>query len=229
MCKLGFALIPLDDPFRLTGVLILFVCWYILRQIVINEKKWDALFWVFFALFLLSLSVYGYLMSYLYSQDIFSYDVIIYGAIFITACGLLFSKNRSGSFRKNLTDRRAMALFITFFVFALLYILTLNFNFNCSTTSYWVFIILLQIVVYPLILLFGIVAFLYRFSICFSVFMIAMVLFLVEDVLFVIDAIINISNYETLLVRVIFCLVYFIYGLVSIYILNECRVFVRKD
>lgn len=229
MCNLGFVLVPLADPFRLTGLLILFLCWYVLRQIVINEKKWDALFWLFFASFLVSLVSYGYLKNHLYAENIFSYDVIIYCAVVIVICGLLFSKNRCINFENNLMSKRAIFLFITFVGFALLYVLTLNFDFNCSTTPYLVFIILLQIIVYPLLLLFGIIAFLYRFSSCFTVFMAAMTLFLVECALFIVDSIINSASYGILMIRLFFCLIYFIYGSVSIYILNECRISVRKS
>lgn len=229
MCSLSFVLVPLADPFRLTELLVLFLCWYILRQIVINKKKWDGLFWTFFSLFLLSLATYGYLMSHVYAKNTFSYNVIIYCAAIIVICGLLLSKNRTLKFESDLVSKRAIFLFIPFFVFGLLYLLTLDFDFNCSATPYWVFIILLQVVVYPTLLLFGILAFLCRLSACFTAFMAAMALFLVECALFVIDAVINATSYGELLTRLFFCTIYFVYAGISIYILNQCRTFVRKS
>lgn len=229
MCSLSFVLVPLVDPFRITGLLILFLCWYTLRQIVIYNRKWDTLFWVFFSLFLLSLVIYGYLMNQIYAKNTFSYNVIIYCAAVIVIFGLLLSKNRSLKFENDPVSKRAIFLFVPFFVFGVLYLWTLDFNFNCSATPYWVFIILLQVIVYPTLLLFGILAFLCRLSACFVAFMAAMSLFLVECGLFVVDAIINASDYKVLLTRLFFCLVYLIYCGVSIYILNQCRIFVRKD
>ncbi|WP_150467898.1 hypothetical protein [Francisella sp. SYW-9] len=159
MCSLSFVLVPLADPFRLTGLLILFLCWYVLRQTVIYGRKWDTLFWIFFSLFLLSLATYGYLIAHVYAKNTFSYNTIIYCAVVVVICGLLLSKNRSLKFESDLMSKRAIFLFVPFFVFGLLYLLTLDFDFNCSATPYWVFIILLQVVVYPMLLLFGILAF----------------------------------------------------------------------
>ncbi|MED7788084.1 hypothetical protein [Francisella sp. 19X1-34] len=228
MCSLSFVLVPLADPFRLTGLLILFLCWYSLRQIVISKRKWDTLFWVLFSLFLLSLVIYEYLMSHVYAKNIFSYNVIIYCAAIIVICGLLLSRNRSLKFENSIKSKRAIFLFVPFFIFGLLYLLTLDFNFDCSATPYWVFIILLQVIVYPMLLLFGILAFLCRLSACFTAFIAAMALFLVECALFVVDAIINTASYGELLMRLVFCLIYFVYAGMSIFILNQCRIFVTK-
>ncbi|MDE4986253.1 hypothetical protein NAI35_09555, partial [Francisella tularensis subsp. holarctica] len=80
-------------------------------------------------------------------------------------------------------------LIANFVVFALIYILTIRYNFSCVEEPHQFLIDALQIVIYPLFLLFAITAFLYRFAICLSAFAVSMALFIIDNIFFIAHAI----------------------------------------
>ncbi|MED7818818.1 MULTISPECIES: hypothetical protein [unclassified Francisella] len=223
MCELSFVPILMDDLLRLLVSLFLFICCVILGYIFSKKKAWDIPFWIFFALFLSSMGGYGYIVHHIYSENTFSYDGFISGAAFITVCGLLFSKHRYVNFSSKFFSKNTPILFATFFVFAFIYILTIRYNPKCSVFPHEIFITILQIVVYPLLLLFGISAFLYRFAICISAFAIGMALFLIENVLFIAHALVAKQGHEQLVEEVTCATVSIILSLIAIYILTHSK------
>lgn len=185
MCELRFIPVFADDLLRLLISFLLLICCIVLSYIFARKKSWDIAFWICFALFLFSLAGYGYVVHHIYLTNTFSYDGFISGAAFITVCGLLFSKNKYSEFTDRLFGEKAPILFATFFVFAFIYMLTLKSDLGCIKSYYDLISRLLHIVIYPLLLLFVICAFLYRFSIAISSFAVCMALFVVENIIFV--------------------------------------------
>ncbi|WP_150467899.1 hypothetical protein [Francisella sp. SYW-9] len=223
MCKLGFVPILMDDLLRLLVSVFLFICCVIMGYIFTKKKPWDIPFWIFFALFLFSLGGYGYIIHHIYLENTFSYDGFISGAAFITVCGLLFSKHRYIDFTNKFFSKKTPILLATFFVFAFIYILTIKYDPDCKVFPHEMFITFLQIVVYPLLLLFGISAFLYRFSICISIFAISMALFLVENVLFIAHALVSSIEHEQLLEEISCATISIILSIIAIYILTHSK------
>ncbi|ASG67195.1 hypothetical protein fh0823_22400 [Francisella halioticida] len=223
MCKLNFVPMLMDDLLRLLVSVFLFICCVILGCIFIKKKSWDIPFWIFFALFLFSLGGCGYIVHHIYLENTFSYDGFISSAAFITVCGLLFSRHHYVDFTDKLLSKNAPILFATFFVFAFIYVLTIKYDPNCQVFPHEIFITILQIVVYPLLLLFGISAFLYRFSICISAFAIGMALFLVENVIFIAHALFTEMGDEQLLEEIICATISIILSIIAICILTYSK------
>lgn len=223
MCKLSFVPILADDILRLLISLLLFVCCIILSGIFAKKKSWNIAFWISFSLFLFSLGGYGYIIHHIYLSNTFSYDGFISGAAFITVCGLLFSKKQYTDFTDKLFSKKAPILFSTFFVFAFVYILTVKYSFNCVVSMHQILIDVLQLVVYPLLLLFAISTFLYRFAICISIFSVSMALFVVENVLFIHHALSVKATYEVLFEEVMCAMISIVVSIIAIYILSRAK------
>ncbi|AEE26946.1 hypothetical protein [Francisella hispaniensis] len=223
MCEI--TLIPLlaDDVLRLLISFILFLCCVILSYIFAKQKSWDVAFWICFSIFLFSLGGYGYVIHHIYLENTFSYDGFISGAAFITVCGLLFSRRRYVQFVDTFINKNTAILFATFLVFALIYILTIRYNFSCVEEPHQFFIDVLQIVIYPLLLLFAITSFLYRFAVCLSAFAVSMALFIIENILFIVHAIAAQHQYDIVFEELLFAVISIILSTISVYMLNRAK------
>ncbi|WP_150464135.1 hypothetical protein [Francisella sp. XLW-1] len=223
MCEMIYLPLLADDILRLFISLMLFLCCAILSYIFAKKKPWDAAFWICFSISLLAMGGFGYVAHRIYLENTFSYDGFVSGAAFITVCGLLFSKKRYHEFNDSVFSRDALILFATFFVFALIYISTIKYNFECVETFEYFFIDALQIVIYPLLLLFAISAFLYRFSICLSVFAISMALFVVENVIFILNTLMGRVNHLEAFEEVLFASISIVLSCAAILMLASAK------
>ncbi|QIV95008.1 hypothetical protein [Allofrancisella frigidaquae] len=183
MCD--FTYVPMfgDEFLRLILSILLFFCCVILAQIFMYKKNWGVAFWSCFAIFLVVLGGYGYVIHRLYLENTFSYDGFISGAGFLTVVGLLFSKSKGEEiiFNDKLINNDTPMFLTSFIVFSIIYVLTVDYNFECIYDASQLFIEALQIIVYPVLLLLGLTAFLFRFVVCIYVFAICMALFIIED------------------------------------------------
>ena len=213
-----------DDVLRLVLSFTLLICCIILSYIFIYKKVWDILFWLTFAGFLSAMASYGYLVHHIYLENTFSYDGFISGAAIITICGLLFSNHgRYVEFSGSILSKNGPIFFATFIVFSLIYLSTINYNFQCVPSSHEFFIDVLQIVVYPLLLLFAISAFLYRFVICLSAFAICMSLFVIENVSFIFHELVIVTEYNILVEEIICASISILISMVAIYVLTKTK------
>ncbi|ALB01257.1 membrane protein [Francisella persica ATCC VR-331] len=220
MCEITFIPLLADDVMRLFISFILFLCCVILSYIFARKKPWDIAFWICFSIFLFSLCGYGYgygyVIHHIYLENTFSYDGFISGAAFITVCGLLFSRRRYIDFADTFVSKNTAILFATFLVFAFIYILTIRYNLGYVKEPHRFFIDALQIVIYPLLLLFAISAFLYRFAICLSAFAVSMALFIIENILFIVHAIATQHQYDIAFEELSFAIISIVLSTISI-------------
>ncbi|AIT09417.1 membrane protein [Candidatus Francisella endociliophora] len=223
MCELNFIPVLADDLLRLVISFLLLMCCIILSFIFAQRKPWNIHFWMCFALFLFCLGGYGYVVHHIYLANTFSYDGFISGASFITVCGLLFTKHKYTTFTDKVFSEKAPILFATFFVFAFIYIVTLKSDFGCIRSYYDLFSEILQIVVYPLLLLFAICTFLYRFSICISVFAISMALFIIENIVFITHAWFAKIRHEIFVEEVACASICIVFGCIAIFVLTRAK------
>ncbi|MWX92353.1 hypothetical protein [Francisella tularensis] len=223
MCEITFIPLLADDVLRLFISFILFLSCVILSYIFAKQKPWDIAFWICFSIFLFSMGGYGYIIHHIYLENTFSYDGFISGAAFITVCGLLFSRKRYINFADSFVNKNTAILIATFVVFALIYILTIRYNFSCVEEPHQFFIDALQIVIYPLLLLFAITAFLYRFAICLSDFAVSMALFIIENILFIAHAIAAQHKYDIVFEEVLFATISIVLSAIAVYILTRAK------
>lgn len=223
MCELSFIPVLADDLLRVLISFLLLLCCVILSFIFARKKSWDIAFWICFALFLFSLGGYGYVAHHIYLANTFSYDGFISSAAFITICGLLFSKHRYTEFTDKLFSEKAPILFATFFVFAFIYTLTSNSDFGCIKSYYDFYDKILEIVVYPLLLLFAACTFLYRFAVAISVFAVSMALFIVENVIFIIYACFAKIEHEVFVEEVVCASICIIFSCIAIFMLTRAK------
>ncbi|WP_234385050.1 hypothetical protein [Allofrancisella guangzhouensis] len=148
-----------------------------------NRKNWSVAFWICFAVFLAILGGYGYVIHHLYLENTFSYDGFISGAGFLAVVGLLFSNSndKENDFNNKFVNKDTPMFLASFIVFSIIYILTVDYNIECIYGVSQFFMDVLQVVIYPVLLLFGLTAFLFRFVLCIYVFAICMALFVIED------------------------------------------------
>jgi hypothetical protein len=220
MCGKPFIPVLVDDLLMLLISFVLFLCSVFLYSILVKKKSWDIGFWLCFSAFLLSLGGYGHVTHHIYMANAFSYDGFISGAAFITICGLLFSKRKYIKFSDSLKSKKAPLMFATFLAFAFIFLLTTKYKNDCFISFYDLFINILETVVYPLLLLFGISTFLYRFSICLSVFAVSLALFLVQNFTFIANALIvkDVVTNEMLCSFLSLC-----FNIAAIYILTRAK------
>ncbi|GMN89173.1 hypothetical protein [Francisella sciaenopsi] len=223
MCEMIYLPLLADDLLRLFISIMLFLCCVILSYIFAKRKPWDVAFWICFSISLLGMGSYGYVAHHIYLENTFSYDGFISGAAFVTVCGLLFSRKRYFDFNDNIFSKDALILFATFFVFALIYIFTIKYNFDCVAAFGHFFIDALQIVIYPLLLLFAISAFLYRFSICLSAFAISMALFIVENGVFILNALTGAVKHETAAEEISFATISIVLSCIAVFMLTRAK------
>ena len=229
MCEITFIPLLTDDVLRLFISFILFLCCVILSYIFARKKPWDIAFWICFSIFLFSLGGYGcgysysYVIHHIYLENTFSYDGFISGAAFITVCGLLFSRRRYVDFADTFVSKNTAILFATFLVFAFIYILTIRYDLGCVEEPHQFFIDALQIVIYPLLLLFAISAFLYRFAICLSAFAVSMALFIIENILFIVHAIAAHDQYDIVFEELLFAIISTVLSTISVYMLTRAK------
>lgn len=230
MCQIAIVPFLADDLLRLLISFLLLLCCIVLSFIFAKKKAWDIAFWISFSLFLFSLGGYGYIVHHIYLANTFSYDGFISGAAFITVCGLLFSRRRYSDFTDKLfSSTRAPILFATFLVFAFIYLQTVKFDFDCIVSRYTLFNDILQIVMYPLLLLFAISAFLYRFSICISVFVVSMALFIVENVVFITHAWVAKIEYQIFVEEIICALISIVLSCVAVFMLTRAKIIYKEN
>lgn len=86
-----------------------------------------------------------------------------------------------------------------------------------------IFFIALQIVIYPLLLLFTISAFLYRFSICLSAFAISMALFIVENAVFILNAMTGVVKHEVAIEEISFASVSIVLSCIAVFMLTRAK------
>ncbi|AXH30732.1 hypothetical protein CGC44_07805 [Francisella opportunistica] len=223
MCEINFMPLLADDLLRLFISFILFLCCVILSYIFTKKKPWDIAFWICFSIFLFSMSGYGYIIHHIYQENTFSYDGFISGAAFITVCGLLFSRRRYIGFADTFVNKNTAILFATFFVFAFIYILTIKYNLSCVKEPHQFFIDTLQILIYPLLLLFAISAFLYRFSICLSAFAVSMALFIIENILLIAHSLATQHQYEVIFEEILFAIISIVLSTIAVYMLTRAK------
>ena len=224
MCTTYFGPILADDLLRLVLSLALLICCILLSYIFTHKKAWQIPFWLTFVGFLSAMAGYGYLVNHIYLQNTFSYDGFISGAAIISICGLLFSNNdRVVEFSDRVFSKNGPIFFATFIVSSLIYLSTINYNFQCVPSSHEFFIDVLQIVVYPLLLLFAISAFLYRFVICLSAFAICMSLFVIENISFIFHELVIVTEYNILVEEIVCATISILISMVSIYILTKTK------
>ena len=224
MCTTYFGPILADDILRLVLSSALLVCCIILRYIFIYKKVWDIAFWLTFVAFLSAMTSYGYLVNHIYLQNTLSYDGFISSASIITIFGLLFSNHsRYVEFAKSIFSKNGPIFFATFIVFSLIYLSTVNYNPQCIPSNHQFFVDVLQIVVYPLLLLFAISAFLYRLAICLSVFAICMAVFMIENVFFIFHELVVVKEYNVLIEEVACAVISILISMVAIYILTKTK------
>jgi hypothetical protein len=224
MCATYFGPILADDLLRLVLSLALWICCILLSYIFTHKKAWDIPFWLTFVGFLSAIAGYGYLVDRIYSQNTFSYDGFISSAAIISTLGLLFSNHgRYVEFSSRVFSKNGPIFFATFIVFSLIYLSTVDYDFQCVPSKYQFFIDILQIVVYPLLLLFAISAFLYRLAICLSAFAIFMALFLIENVFFIFHELVIVKEYNVLVEEIIYATISIFISMVAIYILTKTK------
>ena len=185
MCEFILKPILADEILRMILSFFLLMCAYILKKILVDRKLWDVAFWVSFAAFVFSLAMYGYVVRHIYMENTFSYDGFVSGAAIITVCGLLFTKKRYVEFSDKFFCKNTPMVIASFTVFALVYLLTMNYNFSCSGDYYSFAINFMQIIIYPLMILFAITTFFFFFTITVNVFAICSVFFIIENVAFI--------------------------------------------
>lgn len=203
MCDFHFGPMIADDFLRLILTFFLCAACVSLHFIVAKKKAWDIWFWVCLIGFLSSLAVYGQVVHHIYLQNTFSYDGFISGGAIITILGLLFSGKRYVAFSDTVFSKNGPILFATFIVFGLIYMSTVNYSFSCVPNIYQLSIDILHIYIYPLLLLFTINAFLYRFIICISMFVICMALFIIQNMVFIFRALTFQHGYDVLVEEMI--------------------------
>ncbi|MDE5024854.1 hypothetical protein NAI69_10290, partial [Francisella tularensis subsp. holarctica] len=71
---------------------------------------------------------------------------------FINVCVLLLSRKRYINYADIFVNKNTDILIATFFVFSLIYILTIRYIFSCFEEHHQFFIDALEIVIYPLLL-----------------------------------------------------------------------------
>ncbi|AFJ43131.1 hypothetical protein [Francisella orientalis] len=223
MCEMIYLPLLADDLLRVFISIMLFLCCVILSYIFVKRKPWDVAFWICFSVSLFGMGSYGYVAHHIYLENTFSYDGFISGAAFITVCGLLFSRKRYFDFNDNIFSRDALILFATFFVFAFIYIFTIKYNFDCVTAFGHFFIDALQIVIYPLLLLFAISTFLYRFSICLSAFAISMALFIVENGVFILNALTGAVKHKIAVEEISFATISMVLSCIAVFMLTRAK------
>lgn len=224
MCNTYLGPIIADDILRLILSFTLLVDCIILRYIFTYKKVWDIAFWITFVGFLSAMATYGYLANHIYLQNTFSYDGFISCGAIISIFGLLFSNHsRHLRFANNVFSRNGPIFFATFIVFSLIYLSTLNYDSHCVPSKYQFFIDILQIVVYPLLLLFSISAFLYRLTICLSAFMICMTLFMIENIFFIYHEFFFVKEYNVLFEEIVCATISAFVSMAAIYILAKTK------
>ena len=141
MCEISFSPVFMDDALRLALSIFLLLCCIVLGQIFAKRKAWDEAFWVCYAGFLACLAGYGYLVQHIYLQNTFSYDGFISSAAIITVFGLLFSNHgRYVEFSDSVFSKNGPIFFATFILFSLIYLSTVNYNFQCVPSKHQFFV-----------------------------------------------------------------------------------------
>ncbi|AXA33252.1 hypothetical protein [Francisella adeliensis] len=229
MCETQYSLMIADDFIRL--ILTFFLCssCVILYFIVVKRKVWDIPFWFCLVGFLSSLAIYGHIVQHIFLQNTFSYDGFISGAAIITILGLLFSKRRYIAFSSTVFSKDSPILFATFIVFGLIYLSTVDYDADCVANVYQLSIDILHIYVYPLLLLFTISAFLYRFTICISAFAICMALSIVHNIVFMFRALTFQHSYNVLVEEMICSSISIVLSVFAILVLTKTKRYIRKE
>ena len=223
MCNTHFGPMMADDLLRLVLTFFLCACCVILYFIITQKKVWDIAFWFSFVGFLSVLAIYGNIVEHIFLANTFSYDGFISGAAIITIFGLLFSKPRYIAFADSVFSKNGPILFATFIVFGLIYLSTVNYSFTCVSSAHQLFIDVLHIFIYPLLLLFAVLGFLYRFIMCISVFAICMALFIIQNVVFIFRALTLQHNHDVLIEEIICSCVSIVLSMFAILILTKAK------
>ena len=219
----------MDEMYRLLLSFFLFWCCFILSEIFTKKKSWDMIFWICFAIFLVSLAGYGHIVHHIYLKNTFSYDGFISSASFLTIVGILFGQKRYIKFSDKIISKSTPMMLALFTVFAFIYVSTIDFDPACVTTISEFFNELLQVVVYPLMLLFAITAFLFRFSVCGTVFLIYLMIFVTASFINMIDRLTAIIPDVMLTEETIFSIISIVFTLASITVLVRAKKIYRKN
>ncbi len=223
MCNTHFGPMMADDLLRLV-LTFFFMC--LLCDTLFHyysKKVWDIAFWFSFVGFLSVLAIYGNIVEHIFLANTFSYDGFISGAAIITIFGLLFSKPRYIAFADSVFSKNGPILFTTFIVFALIYLSTVNYSIGCVSSAQQFFIDVLHIFIYPLLLLFAVLGFLFRFIICISVFAVCMALFIIQNVVFIFRALTLQHNHDVLIEEIICSCVSIVLSMFAIFILTKAK------
>ncbi len=223
MCTVLINPTYIDSLLRLLLSLFLFGCCIILSMIFSKKKAWDEAFWVCFSGFVICLAGYGYTVHQIYLANTLSYDGFVAVSGILVVIGLLFAKRKYVPFSDKMLCKNTPILVATFVVFSLIYLSTVNYGFGCVANKYELSVKILEIVIYPLLLLFAIVTFLYRFAICLSVFAVCMALFLIENVFFIFYEWLVVTEYNILVEEVGCAVVSILISMMAIYILTRAK------
>lgn len=223
MCEIMFGPMVADDFLRLMLTFFLCALCLVLYFIIIKKKIWDIPFWFCFLGFLGSLAIYGHVVDHIFLRNTFSYDGFISGASIITILGLLFSKKRYVAFSDSVFSKNGPILFVTFIIFGLIYLSTVKYSIDCLPNVYQLCVDILHIYVYPVLLLFAVTAFLYRFIICVSALAICMVLFMMQNMVFVFRALTSQHNYDVLIEEIVCSSISILLSIFAILILTRAK------
>jgi hypothetical protein len=170
------------------SIMMLAIC-ITLKKIMVDKKAWDVLFWVLMLVFLSCFGFYGYVSHSIYVANTFSYDGFLACAAFLSITGILFSSQRYVGFSDKFFGSRYAHLFsATFIVFSIIYIATIDYDIAEPSYIAHVYVDIIKIVLYPLVMIFTLSAFLFRYSVCLPALAFFVIIFTIKSVAAIIYA-----------------------------------------
>lgn len=208
-----FNALSVDHTVRLMLSMMMLVICITLKKIMLDKKAWDVLFWVLMLVFLSCFGFYGYVSHSIYVANTFSYDGFLVCAAFLSITGILFSSQRYVGFSDKFSGSRNSFLFsATFIVFSIIYIATIDYDIAKPSYIAHVYVDVIKIVLYPLVMIFTLSAFLFRYTMCLPALAFVVIIFTIKSVAAIIYAEvflpdgINITHQiVVILITILFC------------------------
>ena len=184
-----FNALSVDHTVRLMLSMMILVICMTLKKIMLDKKPWDVLFWVLMLVFLSCFGFYGYVSHSIYVANTFSYDGFLSCAAFLSITGILFSSQRYVGFSDKFFGSKNAVLFCaTFIVFSVIYIATIDYDIADPSYIEHVYVDVIKIILYPLVMIFTLSAFLFRYSMCLPALSFFVIIFSIKSVAAIIYA-----------------------------------------